>query len=126
MVAEVRRALYVDYLLTGGRDDTQAKESRGKAVKILGDATFELHKWNSNVKHLEKNKLMLTSDEQTFAKQQLNVKPTESKMLGLIWDKQQDTLAVVTPTDEAQSTKHGVLGKLAKIYDPLELVAPLT
>ena len=30
------------------------------------------------------------------------------------------------PTDEAQPTKGGILGKLARIYDPLGLVAPLT
>ena len=46
-------------------------------------------------------------------------------MLGLKWDKQQDTLAVVIPKDETQPTKRGILGKLAKIYDPLSLIAPL-
>ena len=46
-------------------------------------------------------------------------------MLGLKWDKQQDTLAVVIPKEETQPTKRGILGKLAKIYDPLGLIAPL-
>ena len=60
------------------------------------------------------------------AKQQLNVKPTESKMLGLKWDKHQDTLAVIIPTEQAKPTKRGILGKLASIYSPLGLIAPLT
>jgi len=46
-------------------------------------------------------------------------------MLGLKWDKQQDTLAVVIPKEETQPTKRGHLGKMAKIYDPLGLIAPL-
>ena len=47
-------------------------------------------------------------------------------MLGLKWDKEQDTLAVVIPEEETQPTKRGILGKMAKIYDPLGLIAPLT
>ena len=47
-------------------------------------------------------------------------------MLGLKWDKQQDTLAVVIPKEKNQPTKRGILGKMTKIYDPLGLIAPLT
>ena len=47
-------------------------------------------------------------------------------MLGLKWDKHQDTLAVMIPTEQAKPTKRGILGKLASIYDPLGLIAPLT
>ena len=97
------------------------------AIEIMSDATFELHKWNSNEPQLEDNDNRTSdSDEQSFAKQQLNVKPTESKMLGLKWDKHQDTLAVMIPTEQAKPTKRGILGKLASIYDPLGLIAPLT
>lgn len=124
MVAELRRALYVDDLLTGGRNGTQAKQRKEKA---MGDATFELHKWNSNLKQLEEESIqMQTPEDQTYAKQQLNVNPAESKMLGLKWDKQRDTLSVVFPTEEVQPTKRSILAKLAKIYDPLGLVAPIT
>jgi hypothetical protein len=54
------------------------------------------------------------------------VKPSETKVLGMKWDKRKDTLAVTFPSDEAQKTKRGVLSKLAKVYDPLGLVSPLT
>ena len=127
IVAELRRSLYVDDLLTGGQSTSQTQERKEKAVGIFSDATFQLHKWHSNIKQLEEDpNLIAAPEEQSFAKQQLNVKPSESKMLGLKWDKQQDTLAVVIPKEEAQPTKRGILGKLAKIYDPLGLIAPLT
>ena len=54
-MGEPRRALHVDDLMTGGRDYTQAKERREKAVKIIKSATFEIHQWNSNVEHLERD-----------------------------------------------------------------------
>jgi hypothetical protein len=54
------------------------------------------------------------------------VKSSETKLLGLKWDKRKDTLAVTFPDDEVQKTKRGVLSKLAKVYDPLGLVSPVT
>ncbi len=54
------------------------------------------------------------------------MKQGDSKLLGLKWNKQQDTLSVVVPNEESQHTKRGVLGRLARIYDPLGLVAPVT
>ena len=99
-MAELRCSLYVDDLLTGGQNTSQAQQRKEKAVQIFSDATFQLHKWHSNVKQLEEDSnLIVPPEEQLFAKQQLNVKPSESKMLGLKWDKQHDTLAVVLPKE---------------------------
>ena len=47
-------------------------------------------------------------------------------MLGLKWGKEEDSLVVVIPVEETQPMKRGILGKMAKIYDPLGLIAPLT
>ena len=127
VVAELRKSLYVDDVISGNQTVEQAQRTKQVAIEIMSHATFELHKWNSNEPQLEDNDNRTSdSDEQFFAKQQLNVKPTESKMLGLKWDKHQDTLAVMIPTEQAKPTKRGILGKLASIYDPLGLIAPLT
>ena len=127
VVAELRKGLYVDDLLTGGQTTERARHNKERATEILNDATFQLHKWNSNAPELEgENDNEQRPDEQTYAKQQLNVKQGDSKLLGLKWNKQQDTLSVVVPNEESQHTKRGVLGRLARIYDPLGLVAPVT
>ena len=47
-------------------------------------------------------------------------------MLGLKWNKVEDTLSINIPKDEHPLTRRGILGKLGKIYDPLGLVSPLT
>ena len=40
VVAELRRSLYVDDLLTGGQTVTQARRNKEVAMEILNDATF--------------------------------------------------------------------------------------
>ena len=37
-----------------------------------------------------------------------------------------DTLAITFPQERAEPSKNGILGKLARIYDPLCLVSPTT
>ena len=127
VVAELRKSLYVDDLVSGGLTTQQAQQNKQESTVILHDATFQLHKWNSNHRELEDSTNAGSENEmQTYAKQQLDNKAEGSKMLGLKWDKQRDTLKVVIPVEEAPPTKRGILGKLARIYDPLGLVAPVT
>ena len=42
------------------------------------------------------------------------------------WNKEDDKIAVTFPTEIADPTKRGVLCKIAKIYDPIGLAAPVT
>ncbi len=127
MIRELRRSLYVDDLLTGGQTVPEARTRKEKSIEVLDDATFQLHKWHSNVKELERDSDQPENhDEQSFAKQQFGVQPSETKMLGLKWNKVEDTLTINFPEDDHPVTRRGILGKLAKIYDPLGLVSPLT
>ena len=70
----------------------------------------------------------INDGEDTYARQQLsaNASGEGSKPLGLKWDKVADTLAVTFPHERAELTKRGILGKLARIYDPLGLASPTT
>ena len=62
-------------------------------------------------------------DDQTYAKQQLGVKLNETKMLGLPWKRDEDTLAVEIPSEVKKLTKRTILQKLASIYDPFEIIS---
>ena len=84
-----------------------------------------MHKWNSHVPELEADN-QLTEDSQTYAKEQLGVKTNEAKLLGLPWDKVEDTLAVTFSGDSHEATKRDVLRSLASIYDPLGVASPVT
>ena len=80
--------------------------------------------WNSNVPGLEATQL--TGEGQTYAKEQLGVKPNEAKLLGFPWDKKEDTLAVTFSRVSDGTTKREVLRILASVYDPLGLASPVT
>ena len=124
-VERLRRSLYVDDILTGGKDVTQARLRKSTATEIINDAKFELRKWNSNVPELEDER-RTPDDDQSFAKQQLQVLPNQSKLLGLKWNKSTDNISVEFLECTSATTKRGLLGTLAKIYDPLGLASPTT
>ena len=92
----------------------------------MKDATFELHKWNSNCPELEGTRDVNKCEDRSFAKQQFQVSPNESSLLGLNWDKAADRLSVVFPRNECGTTKREVLRQMAKVYDPLGLASPTT
>ena len=48
-----------------------------------------------------------------------------ASLLGLQWNKDCDT-SVSFPSESTEPTKRGILSKVAKIYDPLGLVSPIT
>ena len=128
IVAELRKSLYVDDLLTGGQTIAQAADRKEKAIEVFEDAKFTLHKWNSNASELELNgEAAVGNDEETYAKQQLGGDLTQTTMLGLKWNKSKDTLTVTFPTVDSNTTttKRTILSKLAKVCDPLGLVSPI-
>ena len=88
------------------------------AIRVFKGVGFDLRTWNSNVPELEADK-QLTDDSQTYAKEQLEVKPNEAKLLGLPWEKVEDTLAVTFLGDSNEATKREVLKNLALAYDLL-------
>ena len=65
-------------------------------------------------------------DDQTYPKQQLGVKLNETKMLGLPWNKDEDTIVVETPSEAKKLPKRTILQKLASIYDPFGIISPTT
>lgn len=56
----------------------------------------------------------------------MGVKGGETKLLSVPWNKPLDTIQVIFPALIEKVPKRDVLGKLAKIYDPLGLSAPIT
>ena len=45
-------------------------------------------------------------------------------MLGLLWNKREDLIAVVFPEEPVETTKRGILRFLAAVYDPLGIASP--
>ena len=126
LIEEIRRSLYVDDLISGGYNSDEVRHFKTKATEIFREAGFELHKWHSNDKELESEDADETDSEQSYAKQQLGVRPEETKLLGLHWNKTSDTIVVSFPAKLGDMTKRVVLQTIASIYDPLGIVSPIT
>lgn len=52
-VEEIRRSLYVDDLITGGKTSEETEHFNKSCENICGEERFELHKWHSNNPTLE-------------------------------------------------------------------------
>jgi len=124
-VEEIQRSMYVDDMITGGCVKDEVLNLKETAVTVFGTAKFTLHKWHSNEPQLESDGDP-KDDQQSYAKQQLGVQQGETKMLGLSWNKHNDTVAVTFPEKPAEVTKREILRFLASVYDPLGLVSPVT
>lgn len=123
---ELLRSMYVDDLIGGEVNIQRAIALKKDANHIFNDAGFTLHKWHSNVPQLESEE-SLTKCDNTYAKQQLGTAGGgETTLLGLSWNKSEDTVSVIIPEEKAVQTKRGILAKIAKIYDPLGLASPTT
>ena len=127
IVREIEKSLYVDVLISGAFTSKKAKVITLTSTSIFVEETYELHKWHSNVKELEAASLEPVPEEETYAKEQLNIPRREgASLLGLPWDKENDTIAVSFPLEKAEPTKRGILSKVARIYDPLGLASPIS
>ena len=94
-VEEIKKSLYVDDVITGGETTDKVHKLKESAVAVFGEAQFELHKWHSDEPELQLEASGEPEDgKQSYAKEQLGVKPGETKMLGLPWNKSEDTIAV--------------------------------
>ena len=66
--AEIEKELYVDDLVTGGTSVHEVREKKEISVEIFKEASFDLHKWQSNIKELEQDE---ESNELVCAKARL-------------------------------------------------------
>ena len=97
----------MDDLLSGGPTIEKAKKLKGEATEIFADAKFKLDKWHSSRKELE---TACEDYEPSFAQEQLENTPARGPciLLGVGWDKVEETLHVCFPATPAEQTKHGI------------------
>ena len=108
-VEELNTNTYVDNLIKTGGQIEEMQRFKEETTHILKDARFEVHKWESNQKELEDNSM-----------------PNPSKILGQVWDKEDDSLGIKIPpfSDDTPITKKTILSHLGKVYDPLGILSP--
>ena len=85
-VTEIEKCLYVDDVITGGDNKEEVLDLKETIVAI----------WHSKESVLEA-KSEPDDGKQSYAKDQLGVKAGETKLLGLPWNKNKDTISVTFP-----------------------------
>ena len=108
-VEELRTNTYVDNLMKTGGQIEEMRKFKEEATYILEDAKFKVYKWESNIRELEYQNM-----------------PNLSKILGQVWDKEDDTLEIKIPpfSNNTPVTKKTILSHLGKVYDPLGILSP--
>ena len=126
----------MDDLISGDKTVAGAQHLKQTSQSIFRAGKFDLHKWHFNAPSLEQptpheetieeRPTSHQNENQSYAKDQLSVKQGETKLLGVPWDKRKDTIQTSFTDPITKATKREVLGKIAKIYDPLGLASPIT
>lgn len=110
LIKEIRNGLYVDDLMTGGETVKITTEKKVITTEVFKEASFTIHKWHSNAPELEATSGSPCEEELTYTKQQLGgAKPSEGKLSGLPWDRDQDIISVILQITWTGTTKKGVL-----------------
>ena len=115
--------MYVDDVISGGRDQADALKVKQEAKACLGDGGFTLHKWHSNEKSLDGESMQ--EGDLSYAKQELGVNQDKTAILGVKWNKSDDQFKICFPEKDTEVTKRGIVQYLASVYDPLGISSPV-
>ena len=126
--ARVRKVLendmYVDDLLTGCSNISDARTLQDTLIAVLQQGGFPLRKWTSNESELIKRlpvDLRETKDELTFESDEYKI-----KALGVVWRPMPDSLNFqVKLASKTPKTKREISSEVTKLFDPLGYLAPV-
>lgn len=120
----VQRDLYVDDIATGASTEEEASILQQKLITIFSKGKFELRKWSSNsrkildsipVEHQQANPVSFNEHDSNY-----------TKVLGLNWEPNADSLSYKYQPNPIRFSKRAILSEIARIYDPLGLLTPVT
>ncbi|XP_054708437.1 uncharacterized protein LOC129218237 [Uloborus diversus] len=116
---------YVDDLMSGAKSISEAIELQKQLMHMLSSAGFILRKWASNSEEL----INSIDSDLRCSKTALNIDSDETvKTLGVLWHPASDTFRFKVNTTPLESTltKRTLLSTIARTFDPLGWLSPIT
>nr|CAI5869110.1 unnamed protein product [Callosobruchus analis] len=112
-------------ICTGTSCKTTALKLRNELISLLQKGGFSLRKWSSNDPNLlsDLSPDILAKSAHTFDTDPVNL---SLKVLGLQWNQSTDAFSFSVSFLDRPCTKRNMLSELARIYDPLGFLSPLT
>ncbi|XP_065093419.1 uncharacterized protein LOC135714077 [Ochlerotatus camptorhynchus] len=120
----LRKSFYVDDFIGGANSIEEAISLREQLEDLMQRGGFDLRKWTSS-----RFEVLQGLDKEHIGTQStLCFTPNESiKALGIVWEPENDAFrfdSAIQPRD-APPTKRSILSDIAKLFDPLGLIAPV-
>lgn len=120
----VRQQIYVDDVLFGADDVNSLRLLRDQLVSLLRCGGFELRKWASNEAALLAD---IDPNNHGLACNKSNATDEQIEVLGIIWNPARDVFQFKVVFDKiTPTTKRQILSTIARLYDPLGWVIPVT
>lgn len=122
----LRTSTYVDDIVTGSCSYESTLLLQQQLVDLLRKGGFELQKWSSNCPQLL-NQLpssRLAIDPVSF--DSASTTDSSLKVLGLEWNASTDSFRFCVKFPNKPCTKRTMLSTLARIFDPLGMLSPVT
>lgn len=116
---------FVDDVLSGANSLPEALECQQQLVQLCSRAQFELRKWASNSIEV----LHAVSEDSRAMSLSVLFDANENadlKILGLKWDPSSDTFSFKTQLTTKCPTKRSILSDIARVFDPIGLLSPIT
>ena len=116
LATSLQRDIYVDNVVTGVQNLSEAKNLYTDAKAVFANASMNLREWSSNSKKFSQ-----------FLAEEDRASGAICKVLGILWNCDSDTLTVSTTVGAKMKkvyTKREVLQVMASIFDPLGYFSP--
>lgn len=117
----VRKACYVDDILSGANSPEEAIECLTQLQGLLSRGGFPIHKWSSNEPAVMER---IPEGDQEKLLDLDGFTGGVVKALGLYWSPADDEFRFTVTQAEADATKRRVLSEIGKFYDMLGLLSP--